>query len=185
MDIMKEMGLGQKWCSWIHACLSSALVSVLVNGSPTKEFKMKRGLRPSCTFLFLIVTEGLNNLMLEARDKGLYQGVVVGKGKVVVPHLQYADDAIFFRRLEFLKCTNLMRLLKCFKEISGLKINLSKSKLFGIGVGIEEVQRWAHDLGCGWGTLPFTYLGLSVGTNMNRIENWKIVVDKMSNKLST
>jgi len=38
--------------------------------------------------------------------------------------------------------------------ISGLKINIGKSKLFGVGVGGEETQGWANNLGCGSGILP-------------------------------
>ena len=34
-----------KWIRWIKACLESATVSVLVNGSLTKEFSPLKGLR--------------------------------------------------------------------------------------------------------------------------------------------
>ncbi|GJU52278.1 cysteine-rich receptor-like protein kinase [Tanacetum coccineum] len=43
--VFKEMNFGSKWRKWIHFCLSSATVVVLVNGSPTEFFLMKRGLR--------------------------------------------------------------------------------------------------------------------------------------------
>nr|GEU29994.1 transposon TX1 uncharacterized [Tanacetum cinerariifolium] len=32
-NIIRQMGFGTKWRSWIHSCLSSASISVLVNGS--------------------------------------------------------------------------------------------------------------------------------------------------------
>lgn len=38
MDIMSRMGFGDRWCKWIKGCLSSSSISILVNGSPTKEF---------------------------------------------------------------------------------------------------------------------------------------------------
>ncbi|GJS35609.1 transposon TX1 uncharacterized [Tanacetum coccineum] len=41
-NIMRQMGFGIKWRMWIDSCLSSASISTLVNGSPTKEFKMER-----------------------------------------------------------------------------------------------------------------------------------------------
>nr|GEV08814.1 RNA-directed DNA polymerase, eukaryota, reverse transcriptase zinc-binding domain protein [Tanacetum cinerariifolium] len=42
-SILEQMGFSFKWRNWIHYCLNSAFASVLVNGSPTKEFKIKRG----------------------------------------------------------------------------------------------------------------------------------------------
>jgi hypothetical protein len=36
-DIMGNMGFGKKWRSMIYECLSSSKLSVLINGSPSKE----------------------------------------------------------------------------------------------------------------------------------------------------
>ncbi|CAL0299064.1 unnamed protein product [Lupinus luteus] len=60
--MMERMGFCFKWRNWIKSCLQSNSVSILVNGSPTSEFSMARGLRqgdPIVHFLFLIVVEGL------------------------------------------------------------------------------------------------------------------------------
>jgi len=59
------MGFHLKWIKWVQGCLESATVSVLVNGSPTEEFRPSRGLRqgdPMAPFLFLVVAEGLAGL---------------------------------------------------------------------------------------------------------------------------
>ncbi|GKE61331.1 putative RNA-directed DNA polymerase, eukaryota, reverse transcriptase zinc-binding domain protein [Tanacetum coccineum] len=42
---MAKLGFGFKWRSWIHGCLLNARSSVLINGSPTSEFKIFKGLR--------------------------------------------------------------------------------------------------------------------------------------------
>jgi len=79
--------------------MESATISILVNGSPTEEFKSKRGLRqgdPLAPFLFLIVAEGLTGLVREAKRAGLFKGVEVGPQRVHVDLLQFADDTIFF-----------------------------------------------------------------------------------------
>jgi hypothetical protein len=44
-SVMIKMGFSIKWRQWIMTCVSTATVSVLVNGSPTHEFSMERGLR--------------------------------------------------------------------------------------------------------------------------------------------
>jgi hypothetical protein len=67
---------------------------------------------------------------------------------------------------------------------SGLKINLSKSKLFGFGVDHSNVASMASAIRCQVGSSPFSYLGLPVGSNMNRIASWAPVVERLKNRLS-
>lgn len=45
LSIMEQVEFSSKWRKWIHSCLNSAFASVLINGSPTKQFKLERGLR--------------------------------------------------------------------------------------------------------------------------------------------
>jgi len=76
--IMGRLRFNFTWINWIKMCLSSATVSVLINGSPTKEFKPRRGLRqgdPLVPFLFLTVVEGLADLVREASRLGLLEGM--------------------------------------------------------------------------------------------------------------
>ena len=79
---------------------------------------------------------------------------------------------------------NLARILRCFHLTSGLKVNFSKSRVFGIGVQSSEVDGMAQILNCKPAALPFTYLGLSVGANMALCKNWKPVIERFQSKLS-
>lgn len=36
--VLSQMGFGTKWRAWIQGCLASSRASVIVNGSPAKEF---------------------------------------------------------------------------------------------------------------------------------------------------
>ncbi|GKA53023.1 RNA-directed DNA polymerase, eukaryota [Tanacetum coccineum] len=111
-------------------------------------------------------------------------GVKVGENKVAVSHLQYADDTIFFGEWNKDNAKSLMCILKCFEEVSRLRVNYNKSKLYGIGVEDKELSDMARWMGCGIGEFPFMYLGLPIGENMRRINDWKVVVDKFKSRLA-
>lgn len=80
---------------------------------------------------------------------------------------------------------NLARILRCFHIVSGLKVNFSKSKVYGPCVLDRDVERGANILGCEVGVLPFKYLGGPVGANMNLKKHWKPIIDRFNSKLSS
>ncbi|XP_068475153.1 secreted RxLR effector protein 78-like [Phaseolus vulgaris] len=85
--MLRRLGFCDRWIRWIKGCLESASVSVLVNGSPTREFLPRKGLRqgdPLAPFLFLIVAEGLAGVTREVEEKKLIDSLEVGKDKVKV-----------------------------------------------------------------------------------------------------
>lgn len=45
LEVLRLRGFGEKWIAWIKRRLSSAKVSVLLNGGTCKEIICKRGLR--------------------------------------------------------------------------------------------------------------------------------------------
>nr|GEW52577.1 RNA-directed DNA polymerase, eukaryota [Tanacetum cinerariifolium] len=74
--------------------------------------------------------------------------------------------------------------LKWFFFASGLKINLHKSKLIGIGVSHNVVVSAARSIGCLTFHTPFTYLVVKVGGNMSRLNSWEDFVAKLTSRLS-
>ncbi|KAJ9547422.1 hypothetical protein OSB04_019965 [Centaurea solstitialis] len=83
-----------------------------------------------------------------------------------------------------LDTVNLVTVLHIILSCSGLKINFNKSRLSGVMVTKEEISRMARWLGCKEESLPFLYLGLPVGENMNLTTNWQPLIDKFRSKLS-
>ncbi|GJR94034.1 reverse transcriptase domain, reverse transcriptase zinc-binding domain protein [Tanacetum coccineum] len=113
---------------------------------------MERGLRqgnPLYPLLFLLVGEALQVAILEACNKGMFKGISLSGEEPNLSLLQYADDTLFFGEWSRLNASNLIHILKCFEGSSGLKVNISKSRIFGIGVCIADVDQVASMRSCG------------------------------------
>ena len=96
--MLLKMGFHNLWISWIRGCMESASVSVLVNGSPTEEFKPTRGLRqrdPLAPFLFLVVAEGLVGIVRQTLKANLLTNLKIGCNEIKMCILQFADDTLF------------------------------------------------------------------------------------------
>ncbi|GJX92676.1 RNA-directed DNA polymerase, eukaryota [Tanacetum coccineum] len=52
------------------------------------------------------------------------------------------------------------------------------------GVALEDVEQCSGVIGCSTASLPFTYLGLPVGSNMNIKSNWDELILKVQKKLA-
>ncbi|KAE8690796.1 Phospholipid-transporting ATPase 3 [Hibiscus syriacus] len=109
---------------------------VLVNGVPTEEFAMAKGLRQGCSLsplLFNFIGELLNLLIVKAVEQGLFSGLVLGRGAdaLKLSHLQFADDLIMFCGASKTQILNVKRVLRVFQVISGLQLNLKKRLSLG------------------------------------------------------
>nr|GEY29417.1 RNA-directed DNA polymerase, eukaryota, reverse transcriptase zinc-binding domain protein [Tanacetum cinerariifolium] len=138
---MRFMGFNDTWINWILGCFNNATSSILINGSPTREFNIQRGLRqgdPLSPFLFIIAMEGLHVAIEDAIAAGLYRGFKVRN--ISLSHLFFADNALFIGDWSSENISSLVSILECFHKVSGLKINFHKSNLFGIGVNFDDVR---------------------------------------------
>ncbi|GKE16052.1 RNA-directed DNA polymerase, eukaryota [Tanacetum coccineum] len=185
-DVLKSFGFGYKWCSWIKGCLESAMGSILVNGSPTSEFRFYKGLKqgdPLSPFLFILIMESLHLSFNRVMSAGLFKGISLNES-LTLSHLFYADDAVFVGEWDVSNIKTLVHVLKCFFLASGLKINLHKSKLMGIGINRRDVEKAARLIGCSTFSTPFNYLGVKVGDDMSKIKSWDEVTSQLSSRLS-
>ncbi|KAK2445049.1 hypothetical protein QL285_016023 [Trifolium repens] len=185
--MMIKMGFAEGWLNWMRACIFESSMSVLVNGSPTHDFKVGRGLRqgdPLSPFLFLIVAEGLAGMMKRAVDIGKFKGYSINHC-TQFQILQFADDTIFMGEGSWENLWTIKSLLRGFELVSGLKINFVKSKLIGLNVEDRFLEAAASFLSCLTDVVPFKFLGIPVGANPRRSATWKPVVDAMTKRLNS
>nr|GEV26294.1 RNA-directed DNA polymerase, eukaryota, reverse transcriptase zinc-binding domain protein [Tanacetum cinerariifolium] len=126
-------------------------------------FRIKRRLRqgdPLSLFLFRLVAEAFQIINVKACKKNIYKGISLTDGGDNLSLLQYADDVLFFGKWSRSNANTLIHILNCIKEASGLKVNLAKSRIFRVGVDIDEVETVASSLGCIHDSIPFLYPGL-------------------------
>ena len=159
---MEKLGFGRQWIRWIMNCVSTASMSIILNGSPLKPFKMEKGLRqgdPLSPYLFILVSEGLVSILQKAHELNLIEVVSIGKAKVNLKHLQFANDNIIFAPKNSICIVNYFRILDVFALMSGLSLNYSKSSFISWN---PEDHYWARDIAENFGCLhsrpPFTYL---------------------------
>lgn len=99
---------------------------VLINGSPTKDFEVGKGLRqgdPLSPFLFSIVVEGFAGLVKQAIIFGLFKGFQVNES-VDYNLIQFNDDIILVGEVPWSNVWAIKSILRGFGMISGLRINM-------------------------------------------------------------
>jgi len=188
-SVMANMNFPTIWRKWIFECVGTAKASDLVNGSPTDEFPLERGLRqgdPLSPFLFLIVAEVINVLMKAVEGAHLFTGYGIGdEVEVRLTHLPFADDTLIIGEKSWLNVRTMRSVLILFEELSGLKVNFNKSMLTGVNIPATWLSEAAMMMNCRKGTIPFVYLGLPIGGDSRKLFFWKPVVDCIISRLSS
>ena len=74
-------------------------------------------------------------------------------------------------------------ILARFEEVSGLRINLGKSKLVHVGE-VHNLEALVGLLGCGQSSLPLKYLDLSLGAKFKDLSVWNPILKRMERRLA-
>ncbi|KAL8474439.1 hypothetical protein ACS0TY_031055 [Phlomoides rotata] len=121
--------------------------------------------------------------MTKAVNSSMFTPAVVGKNRISVSHIQFADDTIFVGKATMENVVFLNRFLSNLELVSGLRVNLNKNSLYGVNVGDGKLYDLAGVMGCEVGRIPFVYLGLKVGTTHTTASEWDLVVQKVKDRI--
>ncbi|XP_071687084.1 uncharacterized protein [Rutidosis leptorrhynchoides] len=122
-------GDGEEWVVvvMVAECGGVNKASLLLNGSPSAEFDIERGLRqsdPLSPLLFIIGMEGINAALKDATASSLYSGLLVNnqvKGMIRMrpTFSQFWDVSLL---------------------LLASKINIQKSCLYGVAINAQEME---------------------------------------------
>ncbi|KAL6643274.1 hypothetical protein ACP70R_021455 [Stipagrostis hirtigluma subsp. patula] len=186
LQVMDSMGFPQLWLRWIKEILQSGTSAVLLNGVPEKKFKCKRGVRqgdPLSPLLFVLAADLLQAIVNRAFQQGLlYPPIHQDSEDFSI--IQYADDTLMIMQADARQLVCLKALLQSFASSAGLKVNYGKSMMVPINVHPQRAQVLAQTFGCQIGTMPFTYLGLPLGTTKPRVQDLSPMMDRIERKLT-
>ncbi|XP_058746061.1 uncharacterized protein LOC131618929 [Vicia villosa] len=181
------MGFEEIWLKWIEVMVFSSHMSVMVNGSPTKEFLVEKGLRqgdPFSPFLFMVVAEGLKRIINKAVENGSYAGFSINR-RCFIDVLQFADDTLMVGDGSWKHLWAIKAVLRGFELISGLGINFNMSKLIGLNIDSCFLEVATTFLACRREDKIFKFLGVYIGCNSRRIILWETLMSNIKKRLAS
>ncbi|RVW17848.1 Isoamylase 3, chloroplastic [Vitis vinifera] len=153
--VLEKKGFSPRWRKLMKDCLSTVSFAVLVNGN-TK----------GCTEQDVIESKG-------KKFVGGFQGGFC---------LAYTVLGSSFGTCEEVLQT-LKSLLLVFGHISGLKVNLDKSNIYGINLEQNQLSKLVELLDCKASVWPILYLSLPLGGNPKACGFWDPVIVRILRRL--
>ncbi|CAL5358759.1 unnamed protein product [Camellia sinensis] len=153
-----------------------------------QDFPMEKGLRqgdPLSPYLFVLCMERLSNMILAKVNDKSWKGVRASVQGHAISHLFFADDLLLFGSAEERNCQTIMDVLRKFSAISGLKLNLLKSKIFmSPNVSISKARNSSGLCGISLTLDLGRYLGILLLHSRCSRNHFQFIIDKIQSRLS-
>jgi hypothetical protein len=149
-------------------------------------FKCKRGVRqgdPLSPLLFVLAADLLQSIVNKAWQTGVLKHPIAENFGGDYPILQYADDTLLILHGDARILFDLKGLLRSFSDSTGLHVNFNKSFLVPINTNPERATHLARTFGCQVGSMPFTYLGLPLGTTKPSVQDFTPLLNRVERRL--
>ena len=149
---MKQLGIPVEFINMTELLFSNAKASVKINGSPSRSFKISRGVRQGCPlapYFFLISAKILNAMVKREVESKIIKGTRLSIGNKQQIILQYADDTSFTVAIEE-SMRILVYMINSFCLASSLELNWTKSNAFWKSVVENPKPSWIELIDVTW-----------------------------------
>jgi len=187
IKIMRQMGFDEKWLKWIEIIFGTGKSAILLNGVPGRQFHCMRGVRqgdPLYPLIFVLAADLLQSAINKAFRENILHAPLSSDFGQDFPIVQYADDTLIIMPACIDQVHVMKEILQKYATSTGLTINFQKSNMIPINLSEIKTKEIADIIGCTVASMPFTYLGLPLGTTKPTIYDLMPLVDRIERKVS-
>jgi hypothetical protein len=139
------LNFGPNLKKWVNILYNKIESCVINNGYCSERFELGRGVRqcdPLSPYLFIFATEILANTIVNQKN---IEGIVIDQSELLISQL--ADDTTLFLENDEMSFKSCMNTLERFTEISGLKINYTKT--LAVKIGLNQNLKYINHMANG------------------------------------
>ena len=177
---LSVFNFGESIIHWVSTFYVKCVSSVLNNGFCTEPFPLSRGVRQGCPLSPLLFILGAEILANNIRQDKNIQGIKIYNHEFKIS--QFADDTSLLCE-DLNSVENTIALLKVFGQVSGLKLNQSKTKALWLGPWRFSDSK---PLGFKWTKDPVRTLGFFISYDEKGNYKKSIIekIQKIDNRLN-
>ena len=156
--VLDYFNFGPSIKRWIKLFQTGVQSCILQNGFMSDFFYLQRGCRqgdPISPYIFILCVEVLGQMIRNSKD---VKGIVINNKEFKLS--QYADDTQMFLDGSESSLKHALIILQKFYQMSGLKINLDKTKALWIGSMCNSTKILCKEFNIDWEQKPLKILGV-------------------------
>lgn len=184
-----DFGFPSTTINLIMSCVSSSSLSIVWNGKRLPSFSPTRGLRqgdPLSPYLFVLCMEKLSLAIQSEVTKGNWSPFQVPRNGPLISHLLFTDDVLFFTKAKSSQARLVSSMLEKFGRVSGLKVNVSKSRaFFSSGLPTSKARKCTQITQIREARSLEKYMGFPLIHGRSSKKDFEFITEKMNTRLAS
>ncbi|KAK2656773.1 hypothetical protein Ddye_009825 [Dipteronia dyeriana] len=185
--ILLKLGFSELWMRRVMGCVNSVSYSFLINGNVCGFVRPSRGHSqedPMSLYLYLLVNEGLSNLLHVTVEQGVCRGFRCDRSGPMISHLFFADDTLLFTGASAKDCLAIRNILGVYSRASGQQVNFEKSSMcVSKGISSSVGDRLARLICVQHVRCLDRYLGIPDFASKNKKQLHKDIKERVWNRI--